>query len=1120
MSWERIITRYGPEAHDALASLVQAAKQGDALQQVTVVVPNNPVSVAARRSLGRRGGVAAISFLTVYGLAELLGSRRVAAGGKRPVWPALIAAAVRQALRQDPGALAGVENNPTTEQALVRAHRELSELGSCDLDRLARESSRASHVVRIHRAVSALLQHGFSNEQQLLAAATQELDELDKDSPLARQLGKVVLFLPQRLSQRQADLLKALGRAGDHTVIAASTGLPSADRTVSQSLEYLGLDLDSAAPNNGAAITPAIADRVISVSDAEDEVRQALRGIVAAARDGIHLGRCAILYSAPVPYARLIKESLDNAELSWSGATMTTAENCLLGRSLLALLDLPDRDLARRDVMAWLAMAPVRGNDGWFVPEVAWERTARAAGVRAGIAEWQDRLDNHATELESQAEELAETAGDEKTQWRIQRNRSEAERARDLLKFINKLHADFDPGAQTGSWKGLAKWCRRLVRTYLGAAAGRQKWPADEQSLAEAVDEAIDRLGELGDVDPNPSVVAFRRALATELEQNKGRRGRLGEGVLVGQISTAVGLELDRVIVCGMAEGAFPAHHGDDALLPDRERKATRGNLVLREERVDEQHRALLAVLAAAEHSTLLYPRGDLRRSAFRLPSRWLLDTVQAREGLRPKTEDLNRRTGPWLTEVPSFVAGLRATAFPTRRQEYDMRVMLDSHEAKQSLENAALATERIELQRAVELIEARRSPKFTRFDGNLRSDGDLRGMRLPDPYITGSPPGRSVTKAAGGSTSDDVAIAGRNAADGSVVVSATSLEKWSKCPHGYFVEHVLGVKPLDDPEENHRTSPLVRGSLFHDILNRWLSEAIEAEAVPGPEQPWPDHWRDRLLRIGEERCDHVEARGQVGRTLYWRRDRRLILTDLEAFIGFDDRKRQDLGSTPIGSEVAFGMPRSPVSAVTIPIAESRAIRLRGSIDRLDQTNSGNLVVIDYKTGKSTSYSSVKLDTDNPTPQGLYLQLVLYALAARAHRNAPDAEVLSYYWFVSKSRVSKSRGSKSRGSLEDIGYPVNKSTEKTALGTIDSIVTAIGSGVFPQHPRERNWGGWIDCHFCDPDGLGTRQQRRDWQRKRNDPEMFDYVKLIDPELAGASGNDSTGMHTPIGSLDG
>ena len=73
------ITAYGSAAHDTLAAAIDRLKSRAALRPVAVLVPSNHVGIAARRALGHRGGIAAVTFLTPYRLAELLGAGRVAA---------------------------------------------------------------------------------------------------------------------------------------------------------------------------------------------------------------------------------------------------------------------------------------------------------------------------------------------------------------------------------------------------------------------------------------------------------------------------------------------------------------------------------------------------------------------------------------------------------------------------------------------------------------------------------------------------------------------------------------------------------------------------------------------------------------------------------------------------------------------------------------------------------------------------------------------------------------------------------------------------------------------------------------------------------------------------------
>ena len=202
-------TPYGAAAHEAFAAEVARLKAGDPLRPVAVLVSANQVGLAARRALGRRGGVAAITFLTPFRLAELLGGSSIAASGRRPVSTPVVAGAVRSVLRDDPGHFAGVARHPATERSLVRAHRDLSEIGPTGLDRLTAPatSSRISDVGCAHRAVTARLRSRFSNEQDLVRAAVGVLPD---EPPVLRDLGPTIVFLPQRLTSSQALLLRTL----------------------------------------------------------------------------------------------------------------------------------------------------------------------------------------------------------------------------------------------------------------------------------------------------------------------------------------------------------------------------------------------------------------------------------------------------------------------------------------------------------------------------------------------------------------------------------------------------------------------------------------------------------------------------------------------------------------------------------------------------------------------------------------------------------------------------------------------------------------------------------------------------------------------------------------------
>src|SRR3546814_13107258 len=71
------------------------------------------------------------------------------------------------------------------------------------------------------------------------------------------------------------------------------------------SIARLGIT-DAAAPEAGDA-TPVSAERttILTASDADEEVRAAVRAVVDEVRAGTRLDRTAILPASPAPYARL-----------------------------------------------------------------------------------------------------------------------------------------------------------------------------------------------------------------------------------------------------------------------------------------------------------------------------------------------------------------------------------------------------------------------------------------------------------------------------------------------------------------------------------------------------------------------------------------------------------------------------------------------------------------------------------------------------------------------------------------------------------------------------------------------------------------------------------------------
>ena len=673
-----------------------------------------------------------------------------------------------------------------------------------------------------------------------------------------------------------------------------------------------------------AQVESPCAARILSASDPDDEVRAAVRLVVQWTQEGVRLGRIAVVYGNADQYARLVHEQLTAAGIPLNGNPVRALGDMLLGRTLRSLLALSDRSFRRPDVLGVLTNAPLLDRDE-HIPSRTWERLSREAGVVSGD-DWSARLAVLATDLRRRAEIDAEDGEDLRAQYR----RRDAERAESLAGFVNRLGQNLAAGAEARSWTELVDWANGLIGSYLGDDRRRVRWPEEELEAAHRVEEALDRLAGLDALGgPAPTIDVFRRALDSELETALRRIGRSGEGVLVGHVSIASGLVLDRLVMLGMSEGRFPPRRLEDSLLPDAEREAAGGSLRLRAHRVHDDRRQLLAAVAAADEAVLCTPRGDLRRSTDQPASRWLLNDAARLAGVPViRSGDLVHHTDePWFDHIASFASGLARTPVFATDQELRLAAI-----ARGASDHPILVGDS-RIYTALEMVRARHSEKFTRFDGNLAS--------------VASEIGRPAQ------------------------ISATRLQTWAICPRSYLFGYLLNVEHPEEPERRFEIDPLDRGALVHEILAEFVGDAIAGDH---PLDTWSTADRARLHLIAETHFDRAEQAGRTGRELFWRRDRTRIIHELDRFIDMD-AERLAGGLRSVAVEQQF-------QAVATTLPSGHVLHLRGSVDRIDQRGDGSLEVLDYKTGRDDDYK--KLSEEQPHDNGKRLQLYVYGLAARA----------------------------------------------------------------------------------------------------------------------------------------
>jgi RecB family exonuclease len=1000
------------------------------MRTVTIIVPNNLAGIVARRHLAHgladgSPGVAALHITTLSRLAEQLVAHRLTP--RRPATGPIVSAAWRKVLREEPGVFEEVADHPATVRALASAHRELRDVSSAGREKIREVTTITPDLVRLHEQVVANLEAEWYDATDLLLAAA----DLVAGDAGPSELGHLVLYLPQDLDQAEASFATSLAARSALIVIAGLTGVRRADAAVERTLARLGLEPP-------APPTIATAHEILNASDSDDEVRCVVRDLVETLkRAPAH--RVAVLYAATSPYARLLHEHLAAAQLNVNGSGTRAVDERAVARVLLDVLALADGDVPRAEMFRALSNAPTRTFTGERIPISRWERISREAGVVSGD-DWTTRLDGLVDR--ERAAIRTEESNDDPIQWRIERSRRTIDTANELKEFATALRHELGRAAAMTRWAELGAWCLDVFTTLLGEGNDLLRLPPEEQYAAATVTTLLRGLGGLDTVDESANFQGLRELLALELAQALPRVGRFGEGVLVAPISHAIGLDLDAVYVLGLSEDLYPGRLHEDPLLPQRVRVASGGELPSYRERLHTRHRHLLAAFAAAPRCVASFPRGDLRRSSRRLPSRWLLPS------LRELSDDKQLAASDWekadlqghLTTSGSYAGELLTTTTLAHEQEWRVRTARAGRDLDDDIVRAG-----------VEMVRSRHSARFTRFDGNLTA---VEG--LPD-Y-----------------------------AHGERVISPTALEGYAECPHAFLVQRLLGVEPLEQPEDIVEISPADVGNIVHESLDRLVT--AYAGKLPGHGEPWSDEQRAGLVTIAEETMRVFEERGLTGHPRLWEREKVRILADLGWLIDDDNEWRAENGARVEASELTFGMRGRP--AVEVPVPGGR-MRMRGSADKVDVGADGTIYVTDVKTGSRRTFRDIK--QEDPFVDGTKLQLPVYAYAARTRFGDPATPVHTAYWFVRPKRTDP--GNRCR-----IGFELTPEIETEYAATLATLTSSIRAGLFPLRAPDQPDFAWVQCHYCNPDGIGHAANREAWERKRHDPVLRNLVALLEPDV--------------------
>lgn len=1001
------------------------------------------------------GGVFGVRHMTVAGLADHICNLSKPLPRHRRTSRS-VAAALRQLPGPEFGVFQAVREHPSTERVLVQTLRELEHLSEADLRKLQKLPNEQAHdLVVLEHSVRERLGGKWVSNAEILKSACDLVSGARE--ALKRELGEIVVFLPQTLTETATQLLRECEPA---EIILGKTGDPAADQAPFVSARrLLGHDLPDAASESALPMAPEMT--VVSAATPDDEVRLAIRGAIEALRGGVAPNMIAI--AAVDSYMRILIDHLEESELGYTTASDFPLKERILPRALLGLLELQENGMCRQDLMGILSSAPITNPaTGGDVPDAAWNRVSKEAKVSG--REWEARLKRYIHIQEKSA--ARKTDNEELDKRRAEWAESNISYAASLLRFVKSLDSDLKKISSAESWKGKLSEVRALIRKYFHAFPPSDsdsrlpeetpgvKLPEAETKAAERLLSLLTQLEALDEIEPSPSQASFLRALSQELDDPSGRGGEGGVRVL--NLDSLLAGSVDHLFVLGMAEGIFPEKLKEDSLLPESCREAV-ADLALRGERVHTQHRYFLAALQLPKKSlTLSYPRRGDRGDS--IASRWLLDLVYESDGSKVAAEELDdylksaaekpekSLRGRFVASLSSALHsdGLSVAGFPAHGQEFNLQSLLGTSPSE--ILKSELAVRNRQFTSGIEMQLLRESHEFSRFDGNL---GAFDGFKFSEP------------------------------------LSAFRFEKWFECPHAFLMSCVLGVHPAEDFREIDRLSALVRGQIIHDALEAFFKKHIDIS----PDEAWEESHKRELNEIASHLCDEAISDFSFGLPLYHSQEKQSILSDLSNFLDEDSEYRNETGAVPAFLEGEFGYAGQPQAFFILP--DGREIALRGRIDRVDLCPDA-VVVIDYKTGKhnsgETNQQYTKLSESNPHGEGRRLQLPLYlkgALALLGERDFKSARAM--YWFVTASSDFYRRE-----------FALSEKSFSLIKDALTVVCDGIAEGVFPAAPHKPGMSG-VTCGWCNPDGFGPSKHGRTADNKHANPALRGWLEIAYPK---------------------
>ena len=969
---QTILGPFHPDLENALVDEVLKHKKVDSLCPLLVLTPSDLLRRRLKVVLSRENGLSLLNtqLLTFYQLALRL-REEISQTPLRLQSDLFFEEALRQMIRQrQPGAepFAGIEKRAGGCAALWQTLRDLRD-GMVDpavaLEALTeghfsrRASERTAELLVLLRTFQE-----FCRRQNIVDQSALILNAIGQvaHSNFLQQFSQIVYYGFYDLTQIQLDLFHAVARHFPTTLFFPLLDAQPAHEGWSFAARFYERHVQGwnapppCAPASHASL-PAAARvfdaiesrhldfpagwkcRIVSAFGAADEIATAAKEILKLVDDGAaQFHEIGVVARSLDSYGPIIKEVFHQHSIPLAGTFEEPLAQAPLTKAVILLLNLPARDFLRNQVIDLLSSPYFRfpyadPKSLPFRPDL-WDLATRELAICKGAAEWQ-RLRRYSRRDLA----LRQISQDEEPR----KIRIPAAQLNLLANVVDELANDLLRLPDRASWQAYASAWKMLLEKYLGVARERETTaPADAvPRIAETILDILDDLTGLDSVENRVALSDFTRTLQHWLERSRltdDRRNR--DGVMALNATAARGVSFRALFVLGMNEGVFPRMIREDAFLRDRDREVLERDLgykISQKLTAFDEEKLLFTLLVGSARERLYcsFQRAD--ESGRALAPSWYIDELTRAFG---QGGQLCERT-----VIPRGIAEKAAVA-PFDRdnllqpQELAIRLILEGRDPTTLIEISSPLPDLYQHgRRAVAAID-RSYDRLLPYDGAL-TDFDHYWKHVAERGL-----------------------------------SPTALETYARCPFQFFARHVLGLDPIDRPEETLGPSAADFGELGHGILNSFYQSLIDRGYFKGSSAKVDVE--TTLQSVAARAFAEYEEGNPVGYALAWESLKTGMIQTLRQVIARDLSEMVESGFAPASLETDMTTRLPGDWPEPLP-----NLAIRGRMDRIDQKD-GALRVIDYKFKLGAKPASPDKNLLRAALRGERLQPPFYYLLAQS----------------------------------------------------------------------------------------------------------------------------------------